>query len=99
MIVYLKRERILVGSYNKLKLKKYSSFKIANKISDNTYVVNLINHMTMLKAFNLADLYVYQPMEQLYPDDNSRTSSFEEGGTDVGDQEEQQQTQSRMTLL
>ena len=26
------------------------------------------------------------PTKQLYPDRNSRASSFEEGGTDVGDQ-------------
>ena len=44
--------------------------------------------MAMLKTFNIADIHEYYPTKKLYPDDNSRTSSFEEGGTDVGDQDE-----------
>ena len=42
--------------------------------------------MVMFKTFNVADLYEYYPTKQLYSDYNSRMSSFEEGGTDVGDQ-------------
>jgi len=44
--------------------------------------------MAMSKIFNVADLHEYYPTKKLYPDDNSRMSSFEEGGTDVGDQDE-----------
>ena len=42
--------------------------------------------MAMLKTLNVAGLYDYYPTEQLNPDDNSRTNSFEEEETDVGDQ-------------
>ena len=47
IMVYLKKERILVGSYNKLKSRKYGSFRIVRKINNNTYVVDLPRDMTM----------------------------------------------------
>ena len=85
-MVYLRKERIPAGSYIKLKLKKYDPFKITKKINDNAYIVNLPSDMTMSKTFNIAYLHNYHLTEQLYPDDNLMTSSFEEGGTDARDQ-------------
>jgi len=78
VMVYLRRERITARAYNKLKSKKYESFKIVKNISYNAYVVDLLSDMAMSKTFNMADLYEYHPTEQLYPYYNS--SSFEEGG-------------------
>ena len=86
VMMYLRRERISVKAYNKLKPKKYGSFKIVKKIISNAYIVDLPSDMAMSKIFNMADLYEYHPIEQLYPDFNSRMSSFEEGDIDVGDQ-------------
>ena len=64
--------------------------------------MNLPSDMTMFKIFNVADLYEYHPTEQLYLDYNLMTSSFEEGGTDVGDQDRayrQRQTQLSTGVL
>jgi len=63
-------------SYKKLKPRKYRSSKITRKINDNTYVVDLPSDMVMSKMFDVADLHEYYSTEQLYPDDNSRMSSF-----------------------
>ena len=77
IMVYLRKERIPAGSYNRLKSRKYGPFRIVRKINDNAYVVNLSSDMTMSKTFNVADLHEYYLTEQLYPNNNSRTSSFE----------------------
>jgi len=44
--------------------------------------------MALSKTFYMADLHEYYPTKKLYPNDNSRTSSFEEGRIDVGDQDD-----------
>jgi len=87
VMVYLRKGRIPVGSYKKLKPRKYEPFRIARKINDNAYIVNIPSDMVMFKTFNVADLHKYYPTKELYPDDNSRMSCLEEGGTDAGDQE------------
>ena len=84
-MLYLRKERIFCLTYNKLKPRKYGPFRIIRKINDNAYVVDLPSDMAISKTLNVTDLHEYYPTKKLYPDDNLRTSSFEERGTDVGD--------------
>jgi len=49
----LEERRILAGAYNKLKSKKYVSFKINKKISDNAYVVDLPSDMVITSTKNM----------------------------------------------
>jgi hypothetical protein len=84
VMVYLHKERLPAGSYSKLKPRKYGPFKILRKINDNAYIVDLPSDMAMSKTFNVADLHEFYPSVELYPVDNSGTSSFQEGGPDAG---------------
>ena len=78
MLVYLRKERFLVSTYNKLKDKKYGLFQITKKIGNNAYVVALPPDMNISSTFNVANLYDYHPPDE--PDSgNLGLSSFQVG--------------------
>ena len=81
-LVYLRNERFPVGTYNKLKDKKYGPFKITKKINNNAYMVALQPDMNISSTFNVANLYKYYPHDAS-DSGNLGLSSFQAREIDV----------------
>ena len=82
VLVYLRKERFTVSTYNKLKDKKYGPFQITMKINNNSFVVALPLGMSISSIFNVADLYDCH-LPDVPDSGNLGSSSFHVGKTNV----------------
>ncbi|GKA66351.1 hypothetical protein Tco_0766159 [Tanacetum coccineum] len=65
---------------------KFGPCRFVKKINNNAYVVDLPKDMAISNTFNLSDLVdYYSPDAHLYPSENSRSSPFQVGENDEGD--------------
>ena len=59
-MVHLKNEKFPVGTYSKMKIKKFWPYKILKKFhSCNAYKVDLLDDVDIPFVFNVVDLYKY----------------------------------------
>ena len=63
-MVHLKKGIFPIGTYSKLKMKKFWPSKILRKFdSGNTYLVELPDDMDISLIFNVVDLYKYHELD------------------------------------
>ena len=85
-MIHLRKHRFPVGEYSKLQAKKFGPFQILKKINDNAYVIDLPADWKISSTFNVSDIHAYYPPDDVdVQETHSRTSAFQEEGTDVAD--------------
>ncbi|VFQ89704.1 unnamed protein product [Cuscuta campestris] len=83
----LTKDRFPVGEYDKLKDRKIGPCEIVQRINDNAYRLRLPSHLKTSDVFNVKHLTPCF-LDSKDDDVNSRTSSFQPGETDAGEDQD-----------
>lgn len=67
VMVFFHKKRFPMGSYSKLQQKKYGLYIVLTKISDNVYVIDLPDNMSISRTFNVSYIYYFYDDQPLYP--------------------------------
>ena len=83
--VVLTKERISVGDYNKLSVKKIGHVEIVENINPNAYRLNLLSHIRTADVFNVKHLIPYVGDSSSGDDDatNLRANFLHHGGNNA----------------
>ena len=85
VMVHLSKNHLPVGVHPKLGARKFGPFRVAAKINDNAYKLDLPPDLSISSTFNIRDLFEYHP-----PDaspsiiEDSGTNLFSVEGSDAG---------------
>lgn len=78
---HLCEENFIVGTYNKIKKKKYGTFKVLKKIRDNAYVIDLPPEWNISNIFNVQEVFTFLgDFEIMLCDGNLRVNFPQERG-------------------
>lgn len=68
-MVYLRKERSPIGTYNKLKLKRGVPCNILRQFSSNAYELELLSEIGNSPIFNVVNLYPFKEIESVRVDE------------------------------